>query len=208
MGRSMATPFSSWIPRCRVLDSPSQERNGRTDGWHTIDQLGAWECYLSKFTTVEDVPAKHKNMWTRAWATVLERMAAAESELERDRALKLFCILAQVLLRTPRRGGRMGAGTIQARFAALARGDWGRLITMWQSDVVRSTEREERRDRQQRRMTTRQQGKEEEEERVRNKALHLIGTFEVEKAVSLMDSNQSCSKGGVRHIKSGISDLL
>ena len=96
------------------------------DGWHTIDQLGAWECYLSKFTTVEDVPAKHKNMWTRALATVLERMAAAESELERDRALKWFCILAQVLLRTPRRGGRMGpegSGSAQLQGAQEGVGD-------------------------------------------------------------------------------------
>jgi hypothetical protein len=86
------------------------------DGWHSIDQIGCWDCYLSLFSTLENVPLQHQVMWTRAWATVLEREASAESELDKERALKWFCFLAQGLLRTPRRGGRMGKGAIQACF--------------------------------------------------------------------------------------------
>ena len=27
------------------------------DGWGLIDQLGAWDCMLTKFATLKDVPA-------------------------------------------------------------------------------------------------------------------------------------------------------
>ena len=71
------------------------------DGWHFIDQLSAWECNLCRFTTVQEVPREFQPLFTRACATVLEREAAAESELAKERSLKWFCFLSQALLRTP-----------------------------------------------------------------------------------------------------------
>ena len=83
----------------------------------------------------------------------------------------------------------MGRGEIQARFAALARGDWGRLVTMWRSDLNAVMAREERRDRQQGRVMTSLQKKEMEEDRTKRQALQLIGTYEVGKAEDRMNSD-------------------
>ena len=102
---------------------PLQPDDGVMGGWESIDRLGAWECYLSIFTTMEEVPHQYKAGWSMAWATVLEREAAAVTDLQQERALKWLCFLSQRLLRMARRGGRSGRGAVNQRFAALAVGD-------------------------------------------------------------------------------------
>ena len=115
------------------------------DGWHMIDKLGAQECFSCIFSTVQDVPGDFQMIWTQAWAVVLRREAEAETSLAKERALKWLCFLSQGLLRTPRRGAKAGRGAIAKRFRAVVQGDWGSLVTMWQSDVARAEEREQRR---------------------------------------------------------------
>ena len=115
------------------------------DGWHMIDKLGAQECFSCIFSTVQDVPGDFQMIWTQAWAVVLRREAEAETSLAKERALKWLCFLSQGLLRTPRRGAKAGRGAIAKRFRAVVQGDWGSLVTMWQSDVARAKEREQRR---------------------------------------------------------------
>ena len=116
------------------------------DGWHLIDKLGAEECFHCTFSTMQDVPGEFQLIWTQAWATVLTREVEAESSLAKERALKWFCFLSQGLLRTPRRGAKAGKGAIAKRFRAVVQGEWGNLVTMWQSDVARAKEREQRRE--------------------------------------------------------------
>lgn len=170
------------VPGPRV----TQPEGETVDGWHFIDQLGTMECFMSRFTTVQDVPGPYQAAWTMAWATVLQREVAAETDLAKERALKWICFLSQGLLRTPRRGSRAGRGAVAQRFRAVVQGDWGSLVTMWRSDVVRMEERDRRREG---RVSTRLQGRVEEEEKLRREVLSLIGTCEVGKAVARLNSN-------------------
>ena len=178
----LADRVSPELPGPRVTQ-PGEET---ADGWHRIDQLGALECFLSRFTTVKEVPGPYEAAWTQAWVTVLQREAAAESPLAKERALKWFCFLSQGLLRTPRRGSRAGRGAVAKRFRAVTLGDWGSLVTMWQEDVARTEERDRRREG---RVRTRLQDRVEEEEKIKREVLRLIGTCEVGKAVSRLNSN-------------------
>ena len=36
------------------------------DGWLRIESLGAWECGLSSFRALEEVPSLHREKWARA----------------------------------------------------------------------------------------------------------------------------------------------
>ena len=177
----LADRISPEVPGPRVTQ-PGEETG---DGWHLIDQIGSMECFLSRFTTLQDVPGPFQAAWTMAWATVLQREAAAETDLARERALKWICFLSQGLLRTPRRGKRAGRGAVAKRFRAVVLGNWGSLVTMWQSDVARTEERDRRREP---RIRTRLQKKAEEEQHLKKEVLRLIGTCEVGKAVSRLNS--------------------
>ena len=48
--------------------------------------------------------------------------------------------LPQALLRQPRRGGKAGRNLTAQRFNALVKGDWGKLITLWERDKIISEE--------------------------------------------------------------------
>ena len=106
------------------------------DGWSRIDQVGAWDCALCQFRTLEEVPPPYRQKWTRALSTILRRILAAQSEEELNRGLKWFLISAQVFFREPKRGGKKGQsnGHLAARFDCVMRGDWGSLLTIWKAD--------------------------------------------------------------------------
>ena len=160
----------------------------RGDGWADIDRLGAWDCQLSIFNSMEDVPLQFEAGWSMAFATVLEREAGAQTDLQRERALKWFCFLPQALLRAGaggKRGGRAGKQAVQQRFTALAQGSWGRLVELWERDMRSARKKEERPER----MQTRNQKKEQEEQSLRRKAIMLISSGQVGKAESRMNSH-------------------
>ena len=106
------------------------------DGWSSIDSIGAWDCGLCQFRTLEDVPPPYRVKWTRALSTILGRILAAQTEDEQNRGLKWFLISAQVLFREPKRGGTRGQsnGHLTARFDCLINGDWGSLLSLWKAD--------------------------------------------------------------------------
>ena len=106
------------------------------DGWSRIDLVGAWDCALCQFRTLEEVPPPYRQKWTRALSTILRRILAAESEEELNRGLKWFLVCAQVFFREPKRGGKKGQsnGHLAARFDCLIRGDWGSLLALWKAD--------------------------------------------------------------------------
>ena len=106
------------------------------DGWSRIDSLGAWECGLSSFRPLEEVPSIHREKWSRAMATILRRLQEANTAEEETRALKWFLIAPQVFLREPRRGGKKGQSNavISARFDCVVRDDWGTILALLQAD--------------------------------------------------------------------------
>ena len=62
-------------------------------GWAAIDSLGAWDTFLCKFAVLQEVPEQHKGAWAHAWVQVLRRWERAESEEQRDRALRWLAFL-------------------------------------------------------------------------------------------------------------------
>ena len=180
----VAARLNPVVPGPRVQD----QEEVRGDGWTDIDRLGAWDCQLSIFNSMEDVPLQFEVGWSMAFATVLEREAGAQTDLQRERAHKWFCFLPQALLRAGaggKRGGRAGKQAVQQRFTALAQGSWGRLVELWERDMRSARRREERPDR----MQTRNQKKEQEEQNLRRKAIMLISSGQVGKAESRMNSH-------------------
>ena len=106
------------------------------DGWSRIDSLGAWDCALCQFRTLEEVPPPYRVKWCRALVSILKRILAAQTEEELNRDLKWFLFSAQLFFREPKRGGSKGQsnGVLAARFDCLLRGDWGTLLELWQAD--------------------------------------------------------------------------
>ena len=78
------------------------------DGWNRIDLLGVWECGLSSFRTLEEVPTRFREKWAKAMSTIFRRLQQASTVEEEVRALKWFLIAPQAFLREPKRGGRKG----------------------------------------------------------------------------------------------------
>ena len=99
----VAARLNPVVPGPRVQD----QEEVRGDGWADIDRLGAWDCQLSIFNSMEDVPLQFEAGWSMAFATVLEREAGAQTDLQRERALKWFCFLPQALLRAGAGGKRI-----------------------------------------------------------------------------------------------------
>ena len=58
------------------------------DGWSRIDKLGVWECGLSSFRALEDVPVIHREKWANAMFIILRRLQQASTQQEEERALK------------------------------------------------------------------------------------------------------------------------
>ena len=106
--------------------------------------LGVWECALCEFRTLEEVPPPFRQKWSRALSFILRKILSAESEEDLTRGLKWFLFSAQAFFREPKRGGTKGQsnGLIAARFDCLIRGNWGSLVTLWQTDKGSLTPRQ------------------------------------------------------------------
>ena len=44
--------------------------------------------------------------------------------------------LPQALLRRPKRGGKSGRNLTAQRFNSIVKGDWGRLVSLWEKDKI------------------------------------------------------------------------
>ena len=170
-----------------------------TDGWGRIDGLSAWECTLTGFHPMGEVPVVHQEKWVRAVATVLRRLMEADTEQELTRALKWWLILPQLLLRQSKRSGKKGQGAawIAARFQAVVDGDWGKLITMLESDKVTTMAAAETRRRRRQRQGDVEQ---EDMERKREVVLDLVARGQVGRAAARIKSHgvASMASPGVR----------
>ena len=83
-----------------------------------------------------------------------------------------------------KRGGKAGRQAVNQRFTALALGNWGRIVELWEGDVKRW--RQKREERVVRRRT---RGQEKEEKSLRRKSFQLISSGQVGKVESRINSN-------------------
>ena len=111
-----------------------------SDGWCFIDKIGGWNSYLCQFQVIEEVPAQHRETWTWAFSTILERIDSASSSTELDRGLMWLMFLPQALLRQTKRGGKSGRKMVAQRFNALVNHDWGKLVQLWEADMKWNSE--------------------------------------------------------------------
>ena len=116
---------------------------GSGDGYSNIDNLGAWECGLCTFRTLEEVPYAHREKF---FSSILQKLQAANTELEETRSLKWLLIAPQLLLREGKRGGRRGQGNsaLSTRFEMATEGNYGGLL----EDLKRDKEAQPERGRQ------------------------------------------------------------
>ena len=113
---------------------PEAGREPNTNGWSAIGRVGAWGAMLCEHRVLEEIPDQHKATFVWGVAHILQKLHAANTDLEIDQALEWFCFLPQALLRKPCRGGRAGRGQVARRFNTLSQGDWGGLVEIWERD--------------------------------------------------------------------------
>ena len=113
------------------------------DGFNRIDLLGVWECGLSSFRALEEVPTRFREKWARAMSTIFRKLQQASTAEEEIRALKWFLIAPQAFLREPKRGGKKGQifSALNARFDCVARGDFGTILALLESDKAAARQR-------------------------------------------------------------------
>ena len=154
------------------------------DGWASIDRVGGWDSLLTQFTTLDQVPHQHRQAWTWAWGEVLGRLQRAEEGRQLDRALMWLCFLPQALLRQVRGGGRQGRGAVAMRFNAIAvEGNWGLLVTLWEKDMRKKREEDERE------RPRKVRSPEEEQESRRMAVKKLLANGQISRAVSRINSH-------------------
>ena len=93
-----------------VVPGPCQTpSNMDIGGFNILDDLGVWDCALSRFTTVSNIPQPLQPKWASLYDRVLQRIERAISGGDQEsltRALKAWLILPQLILRQGPRGGR------------------------------------------------------------------------------------------------------
>ena len=158
------------------------------DGWHEIDRLGAWDCAMNTFSSMEEVPFAYRVSWGKAMTRVLTSIFAATRQEDLDRGLKWLLILPAALLRQAKRGGQNGRGRaeVAGRFRAVSEDNWGFLIT----SLVADRAREEKRRKADGQRATRPAMSEEEIKRQKRKvALEHLAKGQISKAVSRLTSH-------------------
>ena len=169
------------VPAGRVPGLPD------ATGWNLIDRLGGWECGLTGFYAMEQVPAVHRVKFAKAYSLVLQNILEANIEENLTRALKWFLILPQALLRQSKRGGKKGQGAawVSAKFQAIVNEDWGSLLHMLESDKEANRKREEER----RRRRRRNPGQGQDRDRQRETVLNLVAKGQVGRAARRISSH-------------------
>ena len=115
------------------------------DGWNLIDTMGVWECALTPFFSMEDVPEPYREKWGKVMSRILRVILFAKNMPSLERALKWFLLASQALLRQAKRGGQAGRNCVGVRFNSAM--DWrvmGAQITLLQGDLVGEQERRRR----------------------------------------------------------------
>ena len=64
------------------IPKPLDKKAVDTDGWGEIDQLSGWDCALSSFPAMEEIPAQHRETWAHNVDPVLRKLSEAQDERE------------------------------------------------------------------------------------------------------------------------------
>ena len=115
-----------------VIPLPSAP-TGAND-WTAIDHIDVFDCFVSPFRQLDDIPTQFIESWALANVEVHEQYFDAPNDESRIRALKWILALHQILLRAPLRGGRRGHNDVPKRFQAWADGDLAYLVQKWMAD--------------------------------------------------------------------------
>ena len=78
----LLAPFLNPVMPDALPHNPAQDTG---EGWGAIDRLHPWQCFLSTYSLMEEVPRQNRHMWAWAWGTVLERILITTTEQERER---------------------------------------------------------------------------------------------------------------------------
>ena len=151
-----------------------------SEGWNLIDLWSVWDCTLCQFPTIQEIPATHRHSWAAAVAKILRTISLSEDGIELERGLKWLLIIPKALLRTAKRGGKAGKGLLAKRFNCLARGDWGGLLSLLESDCKDEAQDRKRRNPNQKREALEQK---------RKNAMLLLKKGLISKAVRRINSH-------------------
>ena len=72
------------------------------EGWNLIDRWDVWDCVLSEFPTMQDIPRAYMEVWAAAVAKVLRNIQAVDDGLQLERGLKWFLSLPKAAFRQAR----------------------------------------------------------------------------------------------------------
>ena len=92
-----------------VIPEPLPPAQNSASCLSALDVLDAWDCALSRLTTLADIPRPFRSKWAHTYDRVLQHMERPNNNQDAlgvDRVLKLFLILNQLLLRQGGRGGK------------------------------------------------------------------------------------------------------
>ena len=119
-----------------------RERDG--NGWKDIDEISVWDCALNTMTLLKELRGRRvQEGWTKAFGDTLRQILSAihcNDDIARDRALKWFLLLPQLITRC-----RFGPGHARTRkqvikrLEAWAQHDYRGLLTHWLRDRMRAT---------------------------------------------------------------------
>ena len=153
-------------------------------GWSEIDQLGAWQCALNPFNSLDSVPGPCQAKWAKMVELTLRAILTATDEVSLNRGLKWFLVLPQAFLRQAKRGGRAGRSAVAGRFNAAMNGDFESVIRLLIADRTKNEQ-----DKIREAGKTRPQKSEEEIRQSKRKlALSHLQKGEIGKAVSRLTS--------------------
>ena len=66
-----------------------------THGLSIFDSLNAWECALSPFTTLNNIPTQFHSKWAHLFDKIMIRIEAANTKIQLERCYKNFLIFPE-----------------------------------------------------------------------------------------------------------------
>ena len=151
--------------------------NNQNDGFNAIDSIYVWNCALSQFITVSDIPQPFRSKWAHLVDQILQKWEFSSNEDEENQALKAFLFLPQLLLRQTKRAGRRqrGMAELSHRFDLASNEEWETLIEKWRKDLNRRTSKQKKQDKDK-----------ENDEKLREK---VLTSGKISRAANLIDSH-------------------
>jgi len=122
---------------------PATTAAPESNGWKDIDEVTVWECALNTMPLLRELRGRRlQEGWTKVYGDAIRQALSAirnDDDVARDRALKWFLVLPQLITRS--RFGPGHARTVKQvlkRLEAWERHDFRGLLSHWQRDRQRA----------------------------------------------------------------------